>query len=1242
VLDVPVEEAHGEQRRIVTILFADLTSSTAIADTMDPEDVRALLAMFFSTMAREIHRHGGTVEKYIGDAVMAVFGLPVAHEDDPVRAIRAALDMQAALRYFNEERREFDASAPELHMRIGINTGEVVAASGSAEGRDFLVTGDPVNVAARLQQLAAPDSVLVGPRAYRGATGAIVFRQLPSVTPRGKSRPMRVYEALALAEQSPAPAQRPRGIQGLKAPLIGRDVELSLLRSLYARVAGERRPHLVTILGVPGVGKTRLAREFIAGIRASATEAIARAELRPLVLEGRCPQYGEMITYWPLAEMLRALCDFTAMTPPAEARAKLLAKVREALVGAERDESPEVIAAYLGHTIGIESQERRQALLPSDSQQLQEGLLRAWRVFFEALAAYRPVLVLMDDIHWADDVLLELLEYVAAKASNVPLLLICPARPELLERQPNWGGGKRNYAMLNLEALTPEESERLARELLPGDGVPESLRVGIQRRAEGNPFFFEEIVRMLVDRGILLPSRAAGELWRIAPECEGSNEVSNLDIPDTVQGVLAARLDLLAERERDILQHAAVIGRYFWPSALHVLHADRDGTLGAVLASLEAKEMIHESERSEASAAPEGEPLYTFNHALTREVAYTSIPRTRRAHEHQRVAEWLETLAHSREAEFADLIAQHYRQYYVQANLTRSRTSARRLAVRDKVLYYLTLAGDQGLIRHAAAKAERYYTDALMMLEEDALAEDVPARVALFMKRGDARWTQIRGDDAWADYRDALRLWSAYTAFLVDAVGQDGQPEGRAFAPVAADGLVTAIGDLTIESMDRLAMPLDWRSWGLRLYRLLVLTPTRNSSFFQQPPSHEDLLPYLEEGLQLAERLGQNETLEGAALLTAKAFFWWSWGEQRGERELMDALHDAREAVRITEALDDPHNASEALDALGNLQAITADLRGNVESQSRRLHWARRIDDINELTDISSEACTAQMLVGNYEQAVEYGRQALELANSTDADLLRARVLARLMLTRFEWDQWPETIRLGRQLQAVSTYPGSWLATHQRWALLAWAIAHARMGDRDESDRIAQRASLIADREPVQFFELYKARLALARGATKEARQTLLEAVDARSGKLMLPMFLAELAELGARSGDRDLYGRFSAQALELGWRSGARKALAQATRARGIIALADTRWDDAQCDLEGALRRYQELGCAWEEARTRYALSGLFQRRADAGDADLARAELTGALALFERLHAVRDIARARAALAGGDVRLP
>ncbi|HEX8731619.1 MAG TPA: adenylate/guanylate cyclase domain-containing protein [Ktedonobacterales bacterium] len=1242
-------EEESQQRRVVTILFADLANSTALAESIDPEELRALLAEFFAAMSREIRRHGGSVEKYIGDAIMAVFGLPIAHEDDPVRAIRAALDMQASLRTLNANLASADDDAPQLSLRIGVNTGEVAAAVDVRAGQDFLVTGDPVNVAARLQQVAAPGAILVGPRTYRNARGAVEFHQAPAVELRGKSRPVTIWEVVGLLGDDEAPTARARGRDGAQTPLVGREAEMAVLEAVGRRMMRERRPHLITIIGAPGVGKTRLAREFITRLGAEMTSADDEDEQtrkRPLLLEGRCPPYGEDVTYWPLTEMLRCYACFTALESPESARAKLLEATREALETAGRDENPEIIAAYLGHTIGIESEERRRALLPADAAQLQEGALKAWRTFFEALAGARGLVAMIDDAHWADDALLDLLSYVATRATGVSLLFTLTARPDLIERRPTWGGGRRNFVTLGLEPLAPDDAARMLDALLPGPAAPETLRQGILNKADGNPFYVEEIVRMLIDRGALMQDEAGG--WRVAPEWEQSEELRDPVIPDTVQGVLAARLDLLSPAERDVLQHAAVIGRYFWPSALLYLARHlRSEELEAALRLLSEKDLIHPSERAFASLTAPGETTYTFNHALTREVVYLAIPRTRRAHEHQRIAEWLRLLSQGRPGQFAELLAQHAYRYYTLANLSRSRDQERRLQVREQVVSALRMAGDQAVERHALAKADAYYTDAIDLLGEDFAMGESALVVALRVARGQARWLALRADDAWADYREALRVWAA-TSSAMSPVSEPAEASGERVgvaAPVAARR-TSAAPDFSPPELERsplmpATLPLDWREQGMRLYRVLAQLPTRYQGLFRRLPPHEELAAYLEEGLRLAEKLGQRDTPDYAELLTAKSFLWWSWAERRSERDLLDAYRSAREAVRITEAHEDARASSAALDALGNIQSIMTDLKGYLESQKRRLRWIDAIDEPQEVVDINTEVSQAYQLVGDFAEATRYAEAGLAVANEVDADSLRVKALWRLVIARFEWDHWAEATQAGADLLARSQGSVLSQSNHQLWAVLTLATIAARTGEADTAARLARSSAEIRVATS-QYVELARARLAVARGEPREAQRILLNALENRSGRHSMAALMAELAELAARGGDLDLYDRFGAEALELGWRSGARKALAQALRARAIVGVSAGRWEDALADAENALARYRELGCAWEEARSRYVLAGLYRRRGETGDDERAGEALTAALSLFDQLRAVRDIARTRSALAGGDVRLP
>jgi tetratricopeptide (TPR) repeat protein len=431
----------------------------------------------------------------------------------------------------------------------------------------------------------------------------------------------------------------------------------------------------------------------------------------------------------------------------------------------------------------------------------------------------------------------------------------------------------------------------------------------------------------------------------------------------------------------------------------------------------------------------------------------------------------------------------------------------------------------------------------------------------------------------------------------------------------------------------------EWTRRGLRLYRLLVQLPARNSTWFRDLPSREETRGYLEDGLRLADERGMRDTLEGAALLTAKSFFWWTWPEGRDEADLLDALRTAREAVRITEALAAPRRASEALDALGNMLASTGDLRGQLESHTRRLFWARQIEDTGELVDIHSEVSAAFQMVGEYALAVEHARTALDYAETEDADVLRIQALQREALAHFEWDRWQEAIAAGERVLALAAHTS--LAAHStiesthrhRAVLLTLATLYARTGRGGDAEQVVRLVSDVSSAHEAQLVGVQRARVALAQGAIPEAKKRFLAALEYRTGRPLVATLVAELAELGARTEDRALYERFGEQALELGWRSGARKALAQAIRARGLAAAG--RWDDGIADLENALDRYHALGTAWEEARTRVDIAALARHRGAPGDIAVARGQLERALRAFEDLGAESDLAAARAALA-------
>src|SRR6266568_1198112 len=472
-----------EERRVVTIMFADITGSTPLADRLDPEDMRAILTGYFNLMTEQIRRHGGTVEKYIGDAVMAIFGAPAAHEDDPDRAIRAALDMQAALNRFNTRRLEHDPSATRLQMRIGINTGDVAAPGAQFRRQDFLITGDAVNVASRLQQAASPDTILVGERTYLSTRNVFDFRPIAPLLLKGKHEPVHAWVVQGLKggrEGSPAIAQHPRGIEGLQSPLVGRQLELTLMHTTYARVQAEQRPHLITLLGTPGIGKSRLVREFIlreeeAAKSASSAHGRDKVGPHPRVLQGRCPPYGEGITYWPLIEILRSLLNVREGERREALEERLVQFVLDTLTAAQSSEDAEQVAHALTRSIGSGFSDGSGAQYTGDRREIQRStysksteqggpqvaLMRAWRVFLEAIAEQGPLILVIDDLQWADEALLDLLEYLTDRISQAPILFLCPARPDFFERRRDWGGGRRNFTTIVLEALTNEESRDL-------------------------------------------------------------------------------------------------------------------------------------------------------------------------------------------------------------------------------------------------------------------------------------------------------------------------------------------------------------------------------------------------------------------------------------------------------------------------------------------------------------------------------------------------------------------------------------------------------------------------------------------------------------------------------------------------------------------------------------------------------------------------------------------------------------
>jgi class 3 adenylate cyclase/tetratricopeptide (TPR) repeat protein len=590
-------------RKTVTVLFCDVTGSTAMGEELDPESLREVIQRYFAEMGAAIERHGGTVEKFIGDAVMAVFGVPQVHEDDALRAVRAAVEMQAALDDLNDEvEREWGT---RIKARIGVNTGEVVAAD-PASGQSF-VSGDAVNVAARLEQAAEPGEILLGEPTYRLVRAAVIAERLEPLAVKGKKQPLTAYRLVVVEAGAPILPRR------FDSPLVGRTSELAVIRQAFEEAAADSRCRLVTVIGHAGVGKSRLTYEVVSTVGDTAR-----------ILRGRCLPYGEGITFWPIVEVLREAIGLeeTASAGDAEARIEaVLAPGHDRLV-------VDRLAAILG--------------VGGTAGPIQESFW-AIRKGFEALASDKPLVVVFDDIQWAESTFLDLVQYLSEFASGHPVLLLCLARPELLETRPDW---REIGAVIRLEPLRSEESEQLVGNLLGEWSGPEEVGRQIVEGAGGNPLFIEETLRMLVDDGLL--AREDGR-WVV------HGDLSRVAAPETVHAVIAARLDRLDQADRDVLQRASVVGEVFWWGAVADLSATAEATgVGRSLQALVRKDLIRPDPSTFA-----GEDGFRFGHLLIRDVAYESLSKKIRADLHARFASWVERRAGDRSVEYEEIVGYH-------------------------------------------------------------------------------------------------------------------------------------------------------------------------------------------------------------------------------------------------------------------------------------------------------------------------------------------------------------------------------------------------------------------------------------------------------------------------------------------------------------------------------------------------------------------------------------------------------
>ena len=676
-----------EERKVLTVLFADLVGFTSQAELLDPEEVRAILHPYHATLREDLERYGGTVEKFIGDAVMALFGAPVAHEDDPDRAVRAALAIRHAL-----------AQDGRLHVRIGITTGEaLVSLEARPDSGEGMAAGNVVNTAARLQVAAPVDGILVDETTFRATSRTIEYRDHVPLSVKGRSGPIAVHEAIA--------ARARAGIdvaQLAPTPLVGRTREMQLVTDALSRARSEREPQLVTLVGVPGIGKSRIVAELVAEIDAGSEPIDWRV--------GRSLPYAEGISFWALREIVKTEAGILDTESADEAVGKL-AGVIHGLADdpAEASRVLDHLRPMIGAESGIEvhGDHRGEAFA-------------AWRRFLEMLADRRPLVLIFEDLHWADDGLLDFLDHVVGWASGVPLMILGTSRPELLTRRPGWGGGHPNALTMSLSRLTDSETSALVAALVEHDPIPDQARDAVLERAQGNPLYAEEFARLVGGGGSLH------------------------DLPESIQGVIAARLDTLSRSEKVIVQLAAVVGKVFWSGAVAHLHGGHAG-VDEALHSLERKEFIRRERHSSAG----GETEYAFRHILIRDVAYGQIPRAERAALHAAAAGWIESLG--RPADLAELVGQHYL-----AAIDLARSAGRPLEAymdRDRGRDALREAGERAMTLYSFASAAGYLRAALELTRSAD-----PDRPMLLFRLGKARRiSEEGGGDELAEAEALLR-----------------------------------------------------------------------------------------------------------------------------------------------------------------------------------------------------------------------------------------------------------------------------------------------------------------------------------------------------------------------------------------------------------------------------------------------------------------------------------------------------
>ncbi len=1017
---------RSETRRVVTVLCSDVVGFTGIGHELDPESLRGLMARYFERVQTIVDRHGGTTEKFIGDAVVAVFGVPHLHEDDAHRAVRAAVEIRDARAELNEEfRRDWGV---ELRIRTGVNTGEVVAGD-PAEGQSF-VAGDAVNVAARLEQAAAPDEILVGETTYRLVGDAVTAEPLAPLTLKGKPEPVAAWRVLEMAPVGPRWARR------LDSALVGREHELDVLRTVFDRSVESRECHVATVMGVAGVGKSRLTGELVATIGERAT-----------VVGGRCLPYGEGITFWPITELLQGAAGVSDSDPPSEARRKLDLLLEDAPDAA-------LVADRLGGFLGLDS------ATPGVHETF-------WSVrkLLETLAERRPLLVVFDDIQWAAPTFLDLLEYLADWIRGVPVMLLFLARPELVEARGSWLAGKANQSLVSLPPLTDAETDGLISNLLGGGQLADDARARIAEAAEGNPLFVGETLRMLVDDGLL--ERSDGS-WVVI------GDLSSLRIPPTIHALLTARLDRLDGEERAVIERASVIGRVFWWGAVAALSPEEQRAhVGSHLQALTRKQLIL-PDRSALS----GEDAFRFAHILAVDAAYGGIPKAARAHLHERFAAWIELKTREGMGEREEIMGFHLERAHTTLSELGQR-SERAVSLGRRAAATLASAGRRAFARGDMPAAVNLLTRAERVApDDDPLRQEILPELAFaLLETGDfGRLQEVVAETTEAAHGQAEARLEAQAVILGLWVRLFTDPEG--WAQEAQREATRAISIFEREADER-GLAKAWSLLGL--FHLTTCQFQAAGEAWERAAAHAagasderehfEALAWVpltvwagptpvDEGIDRCRSIVDRSGGDRKALSTALAT-WGAFEAMLGRfeeaRELTERARATLEEIALPVWLAGPFS---------QLYGWTELLAGDPAAAERQLRWAletlREIGELAWLSTVAGMLAEAVRVQGRLDESEELLGVEEETAGSEDAysqALLRS-VRAKIRARQGKTD---EAERLARE--AVETASGTDFLFLQWFTLTSLGEVLEVAGREDEAQSALAQAVEVAGRK---------------------------------------------------------------------------------------------------------------------------------------------------------------------------------